>query len=231
MRNRKYSKDDINERVKINSSNISVVTIFIIFVLLGTISFLLFDRNVNNINVTREKIIDKPEDETIITAMSHVHSYITSKSNLSLEELEKLRKMLISPSLSNIDTIYVIPGGGGGVSEGENENKGIGSKIDYESYPEWSRRRVLAAYEASLIREELYKYETKEKYNDDDHKYNNNNNNKFKSIFLALSAGSMNSPNVLFDDGSIMFESQHMMQHLKDLGITKERVFGDFISW
>lgn len=229
MRNRKSSKDDINnERLKSNSSNISLVTIFIIFILLGTISFLLFDRNVNKLNVTREKVIDKLEDETIITAMSHVHSYITSKSKLSLEELEKLRKMLVSPSLSNIDTIYVIPGGGGGVSEGENENKGIGSKIDYESYPEWSRRRVLAAYEASLKREDLYKYEPKEKNNDDDH---NNNNVKFKSIFLALSAGSMNSPNVLFDDGSIMFESQHMMQHLKDLGISKERVFGDFISW
>lgn len=51
------------------------------------------------------------------------------------------------------------------------------------------------------------------------------------SIFLALSAGSMNGPNVMQSDGRIIFECQHILSHLKELGVSKDRLFGDFISW
>lgn len=74
-------------------------------------------------------------------------------------------------------------------------------------YPEWTRQRVAAAYKHSIEQE-----------------------NK-QPIFLALSAGSLNSPNSLQPDSRIVFESQFIIAHLLELGASKDIVFGDFMSW
>lgn len=95
--------------------------------------------------------------------------------------------------MKSVDTIYVIPGGGS----------------DSEGYPEWTKRRVVAAW----------------KHYNSYHKHTNT------AIFLALSAGSLNSPNKLYSDKRIMFECQHTVNHLLQLGIPKEIVFGDTFSW
>jgi hypothetical protein len=81
---------------------------------------------------------------------------------------------------------------------------GSGNGIEY---PEWSRQRVVAAHKHSIEQE-----------------------NK-QPIFLALSAGSLNSPNSLQTDSRIVFECQFMIAHLLELGASKDSVFGDFMSW
>ena len=95
------------------------------------------------------------------------------------------------------DVIYVIVGGG------------PGRKVDV-GYPEWTKRRTLAAYE---------QYDS------------SSEQDKKKSIFFALSAGSMNGPNLVQEDGRIIFECQHIIKHLLELGVPQEIIFGDFISW
>ncbi|KAJ1396198.1 hypothetical protein B484DRAFT_265647 [Ochromonadaceae sp. CCMP2298] len=85
---------------------------------------------------------------------------------------------------------------------------GGGSSAD-GGYPEWTRRRVQEAFDA----------------------YRQRAPSSGRALFLALSAGSLNSPNVLFDDRQIMFECQHAMQHLTQLGVPKEDVVGDTFSW
>ena len=79
-----------------------------------------------------------------------------------------------------------------------------------EGYPEWTKRRVLEAFKyyqaLPLVSRE-------------------------RTLFLLLSAGSLNSPNLLLADKRIMFECQHMIQHLTQLGIEKERIHGDIFSW
>jgi hypothetical protein len=96
-----------------------------------------------------------------------------------------------SNGLEHVRTVYVIPGGGG----------------SNDGYPQWTQRRVEAAFKASKV------------------------NSQKQSIFLLLSAGSMNTPNQLDGDGKIVFECQHMVNHLKSLGVTSNRIFGDFLSW
>jgi hypothetical protein len=92
------------------------------------------------------------------------------------------------------DRIYVIPGGGPGK----------------DGYPEWTRRRTLAAVAS----------------------YNELNSlEQSNAVFLALSAGSFNVGSRMDADGKIIFECQATMKHLFELGIPDGRVFGDFLSW
>ena len=85
---------------------------------------------------------------------------------------------------------------------------GSGSDLLKLEYPEWCKQRVIAA-----------------------HKHSIEINNEKKSIFLALSAGSLNAPNTLYPDNKIIFESQFMIAHLTELGVTTDRTFGDTMSW
>ena len=115
-----------------------------------------------------------------------------------------LSSMVISDSLVNVNEIFVIPGGGSSTSN-------LRSDVNHANagYPEWTRRRVISAFKD----------------------YEKHDNTKLEKIFLTLSAGSLNSPNMRYADGRIIFECQHMIQHLKDLGVPKEAIFGDYISW
>jgi len=72
-------------------------------------------------------------------------------------------------------------------------------------YPLWTKQRTLAAYNHSLQHP--------------------------NSVFLALSAGSFNAPNQKMKDGRIIFECQYTMNQLLELGISKDRVYGDWQSW
>ena len=79
------------------------------------------------------------------------------------------------------------------------------------SYPEWTKRRTVAAFEEY---ERLSKDRT-------DH-----------VLFYALSAGSLNGPNRRAEgDDKIIFECQHVLKHLIELGVPENRLFGDFLSW
>jgi len=102
----------------------------------------------------------------------------------------------IPEHLADVQTLYVMPGGGSGA--------GVDGVKD--GYPEWSRRRVVAAH---------------------DHFKRKNR----KSLFLALSAGSLNTANALHEDGRVKFECQHMIEHLVELGVPRQSVLGDFMSW
>ena len=88
---------------------------------------------------------------------------------------------------------------------------GGGSGNDFETldYPEWSRQRVVAAHKHYLEK----KAENKQ------------------AIFLALSAGSLNAPNLLLPDLRIIFECQFMIAHLTELGVPQDMIFGDTMSW
>ena len=72
-------------------------------------------------------------------------------------------------------------------------------------YPEWTKQRTLAAYNHSLQHP--------------------------NSVFIALSAGSFNAPNQKMEDGRIIFECQYTMNQLLELGISKDRIYGDWQSW
>eukprot|EP01039_Chlorochromonas_danica_P007965 gene7965-8785_t len=77
-------------------------------------------------------------------------------------------------------------------------------------YPTWTRQRVVTAVDY----------------------YNTlSSNDQSKTIFLTLSAGSLNAPNVLQMDGRIHFECHFMMNHLMQLGIPKHHIWGDIFSW
>ena len=54
---------------------------------------------------------------------------------------------------------------------------------------------------------------------------------KGELYFLALSAGSLNSPNVINAEHQVVFECTHTIRHLVDLGVSQERIHGDFMSW
>lgn len=112
---------------------------------------------------------------------------------------------------SDIDTVFVIPGGGSGLPLFRSGEKSANySLFEKAGYPEWTRRRTSAAFAH-------YNTLTLEQQQ--------------RSVFLALSAGSLNAPNVLFEDRRVMFECQHTLQHLAALGIDKKRLFGDWFSW
>jgi hypothetical protein len=75
-------------------------------------------------------------------------------------------------------------------------------------YPEWTKQRVVAAYSVYA-----------------------NSEDKSNIFFLALSAGSLNSANSKYNDGRIVFECQHMINHLAELGVPRDIILGDFMSW
>lgn len=85
---------------------------------------------------------------------------------------------------------------------------GGGSSPDH-GYPEWTKRRVAAAHKH----------------------YENNHKDTGTAIFLALSAGSLNSANTLLTDKRIRFECQFTIQHLLQLGVPRRIIFGDTFSW
>lgn len=80
-------------------------------------------------------------------------------------------------------------------------------------YPEWTRRRTIAAATH---------------FNSSRHALSGVGN----TVFLALSAGSLNAPNAhRRDDNRILFECQHTIDHLVDLGMPRNLIFGDTFSW
>lgn len=119
--------------------------------------------------------------------LEHADPILLSEDQFSILHIDGER-------MKSVNTLYVIPGGGGS---------------DYDGYPEWTKRRVVAAWKH----------------------YNTYHKSSNTAIFLALSAGSLNSPNKLYSDKRIMFECQHTVNHLLQLGIPKEIVFGDTFSW
>lgn len=130
----------------------------------------------------------------------------SAEVNLSLAQIEDdLEPVIIQEDeffllhvngefIQNVQTVYVIPGGG---------NSG-------GAYPEWTKRRVEAAFQ---------------------HYTQLPQNEKNAALFLALSAGSLNSANALATDRRIVFESQHTLRHLVQLGVPKSIIFGDTFSW
>lgn len=118
------------------------------------------------------------------------------KLELSAAEDNAVLPMLDKKLLKKIKTVYVLPGGGSTEPSGK------------RGYPEWTRRRVVAAHEHYL-----------------------QENKPRSSIFFALSAGSLNAPNLLQEDGRTVFECQHMINHLISLGVPSEKIFGDTMSW
>jgi hypothetical protein len=85
---------------------------------------------------------------------------------------------------------------------------GGGSSADH-GYPEWTKRRVVAAHQH----------------------YENHHKDTGTAIFLALSAGSLNSANTLLNDKRVRFECQFTIQHLLQLGVPRKIIFGDTFSW
>jgi hypothetical protein len=110
---------------------------------------------------------------------------------------------LLPTRIDDITKVYVIPGGGPGAVA----NKG---------YPEWTQKRTLGAFKA---------------WNETQFDKNRTGNSKEKAVFFALSAGSVNAPNTLLSDGRVVFECHYTMQHLINLGVPENLVYGDFISW
>lgn len=99
--------------------------------------------------------------------------------------------------MKDIHTVYVIPGGGSNNASG---------------YPEWTKRRVVSAYDHYKVHFE-------------------NKPTKKNALFIALSAGSLNSANRYMKDGRVVFECQHIVHHLTQLGVSKDVIFGDMFSW
>jgi len=139
------------------------------------------------------------------------YSLVRGHETALAEEADKLHPLYrdtsqdlqISPKLEGVDTLYVIPGGGSG-----DRSIVIDTKGGQFGYPEWTQRRVTDAYAH-------YK-----KHGHED-----------SSAFLALSAGSLNSPNRMLPDGRILFECQHTMSHLRRLKVPEWAIIGDFVSW
>lgn len=86
---------------------------------------------------------------------------------------------------------------------------GGGSDGSESGYPLWTKQRVIAAHQHYL------QYSQKQD----------------TGVFLALSAGSLNNGNKLLPDNRIIFECQHVIHHLTELGIDPDIVFGDILSW
>jgi hypothetical protein len=110
--------------------------------------------------------------------------------------------------MNNVQTVYVIPGGGNNPTD-----EGGG-------YPEWTKRRVVAAVK-----------HYNQYYGKGSPAAVNPETASPRAIFLALSAGSLNSPNLLSADRRIIFECQHIINHLRLLDVPKNIIFGDTFSW
>lgn len=133
-----------------------------------------------------------PLEET--TAVQDRFTLLDSADPIVVNEEEFSILHVNSDQMKKINTIYVIPGGGSSPEGG---------------YPEWTKRRVVAAK----------------------HHYDENHKLSDTAIFLALSAGSLNSANAVLADKRIRFECQHTIQHLLQLGVPRKAIFGDTFSW
>ena len=110
-------------------------------------------------------------------------------------------------------TLYVIPGGGSGVQSEVSE--------DGHYYPEWTKRRTVAAVEHAR------KHFPSVTQNDGEASATGG-----PYHFLALSAGSLNSPNQLMKPNQqVIFECTHIIHHLVELGVPQDVIHGDFMSW
>lgn len=106
-------------------------------------------------------------------------------------------------------TLYVIPGGGSGSGD---EGEGV------LNYPEWTKRRTVAAVKHAKERKQTL-------FKQDAGLYDG-------AYFLALSAGSLNSANRLSESSKqVVFECTYTINHLIDLGVPRDRILGDFMSW
>ena len=135
----------------------------------------------------------------LIYSVWHLNSGRNRDETTGEEDVNELFAEKLPAHLKNVGTLYVIPGGGSGAGVDNVKNH----------YPEWTRRRVSAAYEHS-------KHDA---------------GNRKEPLFLALSAGSLNTPNSAHEDGRIKFECQHMIEHLVVLGVPRYAILGDFMSW
>jgi len=156
-----------------------------------------------------EKLAFALQDDDVVNPFNHNHNHQPmSQEDHSPASIPNIN----SKFWGSIDTVYVIPGGGSGIPlyNAKNVTKNNKSVFDSPGYPEWTRKRTSQAYEH-------YSQQTIDQQK--------------RSIFLALSTGSLNAPNLLLDDRRVMFECQHIIQHLIALGICAEQVYGDFISW
>lgn len=127
-----------------------------------------------------------------------------------------------SDRMAKVRRLIVIPGGGGGApkedpekedSKDANGNAGSSSTVVHSNpgYPEWTKRRVIHSsdYFHTLSAEE-----------------------QEATLFVLLSAGSFNTPNsVQAADQRIIFECQHMIKHLVQMGVSKDHIYGDIFSW
>lgn len=151
-----------------------------------------------------KKLVD--EDENAFDPSDVFNDWIPPFGAQSVPDVD-------STFFSEIDTVYVIPGGGSGIPlhrSGASLNRSKLSAFEVAGYPEWTRRRTseaFAAFSSSPPEQQQ------------------------RAIFLALSTGSLNAPNVLLDDRRVMFECQHTLQHLGALGVEPKRLFGDWFSW
>jgi len=133
-----------------------------------------------------------------ITLTFLFYSIQKSFSKVSIDEGDKsIFADKLPLHLRDVSVIYVVPGGGSGAGM---------NNVD-KHYPEWTRRRVKAAFEQ--------------------HRREGNKT----PLFVALSAGSLNTPNTVHEDGRIKFECQHMIEHLVELGVPRSSIIGDFMSW
>lgn len=127
---------------------------------------------------------------------------VPSSSSLRGGKAELDLPNINTEQMKYVDRLIVIPGGGGGAT-GEALTPG---------YPEWTRRRVVEA--AQYYKQTLTKKEQE------------------RTLFVLLSAGSFNTPNAYQpNDHRIIFENQHMINHLKELEIPSNRIFADIFSW
>ena len=115
-------------------------------------------------------------------------------------------KYINSDIFKDTRRVYVIPGGGSIYPKKDIIDKESASNNTYESfYPEWTKRRTSAAFER-------YK------------------ENKDHGLFLCLSAGSLNKANPIKGERIIM-ESMYVIEHLKELKVPSNRIYGDPFSW
>lgn len=140
----------------------------------------------------------------------------TADDHFSTDESDKLYNMstpkLIDTSFwEHLETIYVIPGGGSGIPLSPSNASRTKSKATSTGYPEWTRQRTIKAFQFHVNERTSHQRE--------------------HAVFMALSAGSLNAPNLLRQDGRIVFECQHVIDHLLELGVPHNQLYGDYFSW
>ena len=180
----KDSKDKFPKKTTFSRGHLIALSIILVILILTIYNF----RNIQDSKKLRSGKVDVANiaPSLIMQALEEAEPVDIPDEEFSLLHVD-------NKILENINTVYVIPGGGN--ADG--------------AYPEWTKRRVSDAFSHYSIH----------------HKYSKT------AIFLALSAGSLNSANAVGSDKRIVFESQHTIRHLLELGVSKDFVFGDTFSW